>query len=149
MYNTLILPHLNYCIMCWGFKVTEFLLYIKKAVWIITGSKYNAHTEPLFKTLKLLKFTDFLKLRELHFYYKFMHKLLSIPLQNCHIIRNTYTHEHNTRIQSNIHIYRTQHTFATHCLRRDLQNTLTNTCELVKGKIYIHSLSGFTNYAKH
>ena len=66
-----------------------------------------------------------------------------------HIIRNTNIHEHNTRRHSNLHIYRTQHTFAGHCLRHDLPNTLNNTCELVKGKIYTHSLSGFTNYAKH
>ena len=121
----------------------------KKAVRIITCSKYNDHTEPLFKTLKLLKFKDLLKLRELIFYYTFIHKLLPIPLQNWHITRNTNIHEHNTRRQSNLHIYRTQHTFARHCLRHDLPNTLNNTCELVKGKIYTHSLSGFTNYAKH
>ena len=41
------------------------------------------------------------------------------------------------------------HTFARHCLRHDLPNTLNITCELVKGKIDTHSLSGFTNYAKH
>ena len=149
IYNILILPHLNYCILCWGFKSNIVFALQKKAVRIITCSKYNAHTEPLFKTLKLLKFTDLLKLRELNFYYKFIHKLLPIPLQNWHIIRNTNIHEHNTRRQSNLHIYRTQHTFARHCLRHDLPNTLNNTCELVKGKIYTHSLSGFTNYAKH
>ena len=149
IYNTLILPHLNYCILCWGFKSNRVFALQKKAVRIITCSKYNAHTEPLFKTVKLLKFTDLLKLRELYFYYKFIHGLLPIPLQNWHIIRNTNIHEHNTRRQSNLHIYRTQHTFARHCLRHDLPNTLNNTCELVKGKIYTHSLSGFTNYAKH
>ena len=118
---------------------------------IITCSKYNAHTEPLFKTLTLLTFTDLLKLRELKLYYKFIHKLLPIPLQNWQIIRNINIHEHNTRRQTNIHIYRTQHTFARHCLRHDLPNTLNNTCELVKCTIYTHthSLSGFTNYAKH
>ncbi len=90
-----------------------------------------------------------LKLRELNFYYKFIHKLLPIPLQNWQIIRNTSIHEHNTRRQTNLHIYRTQHTFARHCLRHDLPNTINNTDELVKGKLYTHSLSGFTNYAKH
>ena len=125
IYNTLILPHLN-CILCWGFKSNRVFALQKKAVRIITCSKYNAHTEPLFKTLKLLKFTDLLKLRELHFYYKFIHKLLPIPLQNWHIIRNTNIHEHNTRRHSNLHIYRTQHTFARHCLRHDLPNTLNN-----------------------
>ena len=125
IYNTLILPHLNCCILCWGFKSNRVFALQKKAVRIITCSKYNAHTEPLFKTVKLLKLTDLLKLRELIFYYKFIHRLLPIPLQNWHIIRNTNIHEH---------------TFARHCLRHDLPNTLNNTCELVKGKIYTHSL---------
>ena len=149
IYNTLILPHLNYCILCWGFKCNRVFALQKKAIRIITCSRYNAHTEPLFKTIKLLKFSDLLKLRELNFYYKFIHKLLPIPLQNWQIIRNTNIHEHNTRRQTNLHIYRTQHTFARHCLRHDLPNTLNNTDELVKGKLYTHSLSGFTNYAKH
>ena len=56
IYNTLILPHLNYCILCWGFKSNRVFALQKKAVRIITCSKYNAHTEPLFKTVKLLKF---------------------------------------------------------------------------------------------
>ena len=132
-----------------GFKSNRVFALQKKAVRILTCSKYNAHTEPLFKTVKLLKFTDLLNLWELIFFYKFIHKILPIPLQNWHIIINTNIHEHNTRRQSNLHIYRTQHTFARHCLRHDLSNTIKNTCELVKGKIYTHSLSGFTNYAKH
>ena len=109
MYNTLILPHLNYCSLCWGFKSKSNIVFArqKQSVRIITCSKHNAHTEPLFKTLKLLKFKDLLKLRELHFYYKFIHTLLPIPLQNWHIIINTNIHEHNTRRQSNIHICRT------------------------------------------
>ena len=119
--------------MCWGFKSNRVLALQKKAVRIITCSKYNAHTKPLFKTVKLLKFTDLLKLRELNVYYNFVHKLLPMALQNWQIIRNTNIHEHNTR-QTNFHIYRTQHT------RHDLPTTLNNTGELVKGKIYTHSL---------
>ena len=136
--------------MCWGFKCNRVFALQKKDVPIITCSKYNAHTEPLFKTVKLLKFTYLIKLRELNFYYKFIHKLLPIPLQNWQIIRNTNINEHNVCRQTHIHIYRTQHTFARHCLRHDLPNTPNNTGEvLVKGKIYTYSLSGFTNYAKH
>ena len=45
IYNTLILPHLNYCILCWGFKSNRVFALQKKAVRIITCSKYNAHTE--------------------------------------------------------------------------------------------------------
>ena len=41
---------------------------------IITCSKYNAHSEPLFKELKLLKLEDIRKLQELKNVYKLVHK---------------------------------------------------------------------------
>ncbi len=46
-----------------------------KNIRIISISKY-AHTEPLFKNLKLLKVEDIPKLNELKFYYKFENELL-------------------------------------------------------------------------
>ncbi len=36
---------------------------------IISVSKYNTHTEPIFKQLELLKLMDILKLQELKVYY--------------------------------------------------------------------------------
>ena len=42
----------------------------KRAIRLITGSNYIAHTEPLFIQLGLLKVQDILKLRLLKFYYK-------------------------------------------------------------------------------
>ncbi len=68
------LPHLNYGITLWGFKCERILKLQKKAVRILIASKYNAHTEPLFKNLKLLKIEHILKLHELKLYYKFIHK---------------------------------------------------------------------------
>ena len=55
LYNSLILPHPQYCILSWGFKSGTILKLQKRAVRIIRCSKYNAHTEPLLKTLNLLK----------------------------------------------------------------------------------------------
>ena len=114
IYNTLIglLPHLNYCILCWGFKCNRVFALQKKATRIITCSRYNAHTEPLFKTVKLLKFSDLLKLRELNFYYKFIHKLLQFHYKTgklseiqtfmniIHVDKQISTStEHNTHLQ--------------------------------------------------
>ncbi len=51
--------------------------------------KYNGHTEPIFKKLKLIKIEDILKLNEIKFYYKlenkklpayFFNKIFTIPL---------------------------------------------------------------------
>ena len=52
IYNTLMLPHLNYCILAWGLNVTEghrIHLLQKKALRIITNDDYLAHTEPICK----------------------------------------------------------------------------------------------------
>ena len=51
LYNSLILPHLHYCILSWGFKSDRIFKLQKRNVRIITCSKYNAHTEPLLKRL--------------------------------------------------------------------------------------------------
>ena len=47
LYNTLVLPHFNYCILSWGSTLREnhrLHLLQKKAVRIITNSNYIAHT---------------------------------------------------------------------------------------------------------
>ena len=54
IYNALILPHLSYSILCWGFSICRLKKLQRKAVRVICSGKYNAHTEPLFKNLKLL-----------------------------------------------------------------------------------------------
>ena len=46
----------------------EFTTY-KKYIRIIGLKKYNAHTEPLFKSFKLLKIADIFKLQQLKFYF--------------------------------------------------------------------------------
>ena len=43
LYNSLILSHIYYCIMAWGYKGSK----IMKTVRIITLNRYNSHTEPL------------------------------------------------------------------------------------------------------
>ena len=52
------------------FKITE------KNVRIMSNSEYLAHSEPLFKTLKLLKIEDAYKLKLMKFYYNLSYNLL-------------------------------------------------------------------------
>ena len=52
IYNTLILPHINYAILSWEFKSDRILKLQKKTVCIITPSKFNAHNEPIFERFK-------------------------------------------------------------------------------------------------
>ena len=65
LYNTLILPHLNYCILVWGSKIyTDHRLHLlqKNIVRTITNQDYIAHAEPLCKRLNILKVTDMVSL---------------------------------------------------------------------------------------
>ena len=55
MYDSLILSHLQFGITYWGFECTRLFKLQKRALRIMTSSKYNAHTQPIFKDLKLLK----------------------------------------------------------------------------------------------
>ena len=60
LYNTLILPHLSYCILVRGSKIKynhPLLLLQKKAVRNIANEDYIAHSEPLCKSLNILKNT--------------------------------------------------------------------------------------------
>ena len=61
LYNTLIMPYLNYSLLTWGSGIKEkhpLHLLQKKALRVITNNDYNAHTEPIYKELKRLKLND-------------------------------------------------------------------------------------------
>ena len=63
--NSLIVSHINYCIMAWGFRTNIMITLQKKALRMITLSNYNSQTEPLHKKLSMLKVDDILKLQQL------------------------------------------------------------------------------------
>ena len=67
LYNALLLPHINYCLVTWGYQCKRINILQKRAIRLITLSTYNCHTAPLFKKLKLLTIKDMLALQELKF----------------------------------------------------------------------------------
>ncbi len=97
IYNSLILSHLNFCILAWGYKCDRTVKLQKKISRILSLSKYNAHTEPIFKRLKLLKVSDILIMQELNFYYKFIHEKLPSYLHNLPLYANTNTHNYTSK----------------------------------------------------
>ena len=148
LYNTLLLPHIHYCLMTWGYHGQRIYKIQKRAIRTITLSKYYDHTAPLFKKLKLLTLKDIIVLQELKFYFKFVHKLLPSYLQQWQLTTNDDIHTHNTRQQNELHIVGTKHTFAKQCLKHNLPKTLNSIPKIVKDKIGTHSFRGFINYAK-
>ena len=148
LYNALLLPHINYCLVTWGYQCKRINILQKRAVRLITLSKYNSHTAPLFKKLKLLTIKDTLALQELKFYYKLTHNELPDYFQNWQIVTNSELHQHNTRRKHDIHIVGFRHTFAKRYIRINLPRTLNATSQSVKDKLFTHSVRGFVNYAK-
>ena len=76
----MIQPYLNYGILAWGNAsqslINKTFLLQKKAIRIISKAAYNSHTEPLFKTLKILKLEDQYTYEVIMFMYKYMQNKL-------------------------------------------------------------------------
>ena len=71
LYYSLFHSHLMYALPAYGCANMSTLKPIKmlqkKAVRLVTNSKYNAHTDPIFKSLGILKFPDLLQFVRLDF----------------------------------------------------------------------------------
>ena len=148
IYNSLILPRFNYCLLSWGHKLERLEKLQKKAVRIINHSKYNAHSEPILKSRNLLKLEDIYILQALKFYYKLLHGLLpSYFHQHLQITSTPLIHDHDTR-RPGFFVFRTQHTFARKCLRHELTRILNLTPDIIKDKVHTHSFFGFSQYIK-
>ncbi len=96
IYNSLIASHFNFCILAWGYQCDRLIKLQKKVIQILNLSKYNAHTEPIFKELKLLKVKDILKLQEFKFYFKYNNWKLPYYLQSLPFSPNSDIHDHET-----------------------------------------------------
>ena len=72
------------------------LYYKKKAMRYIVCSKYNAHTDSVFKKLELLKLDDIYNISLLKFYYKSKQGNLPLYFRNI-MTSHTPTHTYLTR----------------------------------------------------
>ncbi len=83
-----ILVNLYYALI-WGntYSSTPQHLYIlqKKAIRIITFSKHNEHSSPLFKRLNIMKLPDLVSFHPVKFMYKFHNNLLLVAFDQFYI----------------------------------------------------------------
>ena len=107
LYDTLVLPYLNYCNIVWANNKTTRLqplvLLQKRAMLLITTSAHNAQTIPLFSKLNRLTLVDKNKLLIATFMFRFHTK--SLPnIFSGYFYSNTSNHGHFTRNSSKLHI---------------------------------------------
>lgn len=148
LYNSLILPHLNYGILAWGSRAHVVYKLQKKALRVISGSKYNAHSSPLFKSNHLLKVDDIHKLQQLSFFFKWKNNRLPHFFNSFTLTSNRQMHGYNTR-RTSYAISRVNHEFAKSSLRHSLVTLLNQTPSLIKDKVETHSYHGFHTYVKN
>ena len=94
MYKSLILPIMYYGLLLWGPHCERLFLLQKRIMRVITNSKYIAHTDPIFKTLNLLKLPDLYRLQLYKLYYKI--KEQTVPAYFRHILTEV-VNPYNTR----------------------------------------------------
>ena len=148
LYFSLGLSYCTYGIIVWGSNTNRLYQLQKKAVHVITLNKYNAHTEPLFKSLELLKIQDIYVLTVLKFYYKHCHNQLPHHLQGFTYQTCSSVHHYDTRNKNYIYISKTRTRLAENSLRYISAKVINSTSENILSKIQTHSLQGFSFYIK-
>ena len=129
IYQSLIQSNILYGLIIWG-KINSnqqhnrIQALQKRAIRIICGKKYNAHTDPLFKSQNILKFYDLYKLQGIKLYGNIIDKKCPKYLQNS-IQINSSVHEHtcNARHASNIYRQHASSRYDAMCLSQKLYET--------------------------
>ena len=143
LYCNMVQSRLTYGILAWGFYHYRLEKIQNRIIRIISRSKYNAPTRPIFKAFKLLTIHDLFCLNCLRFLYNYKNKKL--PTYFCEL---TYTprsdiHAYDTRYADLIDIESTRTVMAELCIRVHLGNVMNDTPNIIMKKINTHSIYGF------
>ena len=148
IYCSIIQSNLNYSLLAWGYSCNRLMKLQKKIIRIITLSKFNAHTEPLFKKMGLLKITDMMKQNALKFLYKLKNNKVPAYFENFNILTQKEIHGRDTRHNQLVPSVVTRTVLQQNCLRNYLPGVINTTPLNVLDKVSTHSYKGFSNYAK-
>ena len=129
-----------YCILTWGFDYYRIEKLQKRFVRIISSSKYNAHSEPLFKILDILKIEHLFSQSCLKFVYKFKKCQLPKYFSSLQCVPRSSIHDHDTRSASSIDTIYTRTHMTTKCIRSQLPLLSNNTLDIIFSKINTHSI---------
>ena len=148
LYCGMVQSRLTYCILAWGFNYQRLVKIQKRFMRIITNSKYNAHSEPLFKSLELLNIQRLFDLNCLKFVYRFKKGSLPCYFLTFDCIPRSDIHDHDTRYSHLINVEATRTRMAENCIRHHLITILNNTPRCILDKIDTHIVEGFSFFIK-
>ena len=108
LYYSLIYPYFIYGIVAWGhtYQTTTNPIFIlqKKALRLMTFSGFQAHTNPIFQKLKIIKFPDLVCLHTALFMYDYHTGNLPISFKS-YFTNVNQKHNYNTRLASKCNYY--------------------------------------------
>jgi len=151
LYNALIVPHFTYCLLIWGSNIYDghrLHLIQKRALRMSVGENYIAHSEPICKTLKLLKVTDMFRHAVLKFYYKLINNTLPSCFESMKPVLPRICNYHEIR-KPIFHLPYIRHCFAEQLLQYQLIKILNDTPLLITSKVHTHSFHGFKLFIKN
>ena len=147
LYKTLILPHINYGILIWGHQHDKITQLQKRAIRSITLSRYLGHSEPIIKSLNILKVTDMFKLCQIKFYYKYISQNLPEYFLGLNFARKCQ--RYNMRNINDLNIITVKHIFATKCILYSIPKCINSLPPLIKDKLLTHSYSGVILFTRN
>ena len=148
LYFSMVQSCMMYWILIWGFDYYRIEKLQKRFLRIISSSKYNAHSEPLFKVLDILKIESLFWQSCLKFLYKFKKCQLPKYFLSFQCVPRSCIHDHDTRSASNIDTIYTRTHMASKCIRSQLPLLINNTPDIILSKIDTHSIQGFSFFIK-
>ena len=150
LYNALVLPHLQYCLLVWGDfeegrnkSLGESLLkYQKRFMGLIAGKHRRYHSDPIFSKFGLMKIGDLYKQQLRVYAWKYLKGKLPVN-QASLLCKVCDTHRHKTRAaKSGLSVTSQDHRSVGYRVPREWLS-LTETMR------QMHSLGGFKKKSKN
>jgi hypothetical protein len=148
IYNSLILPHLNYGLICWGWRSEKLFTLQKRAIRVIANLGYIAHTSLAFKQLHILKLPDLRSLHDLKFCFKLKNDLLPEYFNSATFLL-ILSHNYSTRQHQKYCLPAVNHEFAKNGIYYRITQAFNKMPKSIFDKIGTHSMNGFKLYTKN
>ena len=100
LYYSMVYPYLEYCNVVWAStcpsNLRRIVLLQKRVIRVLDKSKFDAHTDPIFKKLNILKLENICLLQLGLFMYSYKKSLLPNRFKNMFVL-NSDIHGYSTR----------------------------------------------------
>ena len=147
IYNSLVLPHLQYGITLWGSKCKKLEVIQKQCIRRINKVKrYKAHTDPLFKRSNLLKLEDIYSFFCLKIFYRYEKHQLPLYFDKM-FPRVSDFHRYETSNSNDFYALSRKNTEMIPTIRYQIPFRIS-VKNINISKIYTHSLNGFSRNLK-